>query len=86
MFWMRNKENNFPIYILIWRPASLENCVDPLERLKIRSSYTINVLKFEHFFFLFLIKCVFFMARIDKMLVRIANREDPDGTASSEAV
>ena len=21
MFWMRNKENNFPIHTLIWRPA-----------------------------------------------------------------
>ena len=29
---------------------------------------------------------VFFKAEVNKMLVKIANREDPDQTASSEAV
>ena len=31
-------------------------------------------------------KMLFFRAGIHKMVVRIANREDPDQTASSEAV
>ena len=38
------------------------------------------------FVFLFSNRMLGFMARIHKMLVRIANREDPDQTASSEAV
>ena len=36
--------------------------------------------------FLFYNKLVAIRAGINKMLVRIANREDPDQTASSEAV
>ena len=38
------------------------------------------------FFFLFSCKMLVIMAEIHKMLVRIANREDSDQTASSEAV
>ena len=38
------------------------------------------------FHFLFSNKMLVFMARIHKFLVRIANREDPGQTASSEAV
>ena len=38
------------------------------------------------FLFLFLIEMHFFKAEMIKMLVRIANREDPDQTASLEAV
>ena len=38
------------------------------------------------FLFLFSNKMLVFRAGIHKMLVRIANREDPDLTASSEAV
>ena len=38
------------------------------------------------FLFLFSNKMVVFSAGIHKFLVRIANREDPDQTASSEAV
>ena len=38
------------------------------------------------FLFLFWDKVLVFMAEIHKMLVRIANREDPDQTASSEEV
>ena len=38
------------------------------------------------FLFLFSNKMLIFRAGIHKMLVRIANREDPDETASSEAV
>ena len=38
------------------------------------------------FTFLFLDKTMVFRAGIHKMLVRMANREDPDQTASSEAV
>ena len=26
MFWMRNKENNFPIHTLIWRPGFINRC------------------------------------------------------------
>ena len=29
MFWMRNKENNFPIPTLIWRPVVTENNLLP---------------------------------------------------------
>ena len=36
--------------------------------------------------FLFYNKLVAIRAGINKMLVRIANREDPDQTASSEAI
>ena len=47
----------------------------------------VNVIKFQNtLFFLFSSKMVVFGARNNKMLVRIANREDPDQTASSEAV
>ena len=43
--------------------------------------------KISNFFlFLFSNKIFVFMDRTHKMLVRIANREDPDQTASSEAV
>ena len=38
------------------------------------------------FLFLFSNKILVFRAGTHKMLVRIANREDPDQTASSEAV
>ena len=38
------------------------------------------------FLFLFSNKMLLIMAGIHKMLVRTANREDPDQTASSEAV
>ena len=34
MFWVRNKENNFPIHTLIWRPGPLDgdvNWVSPLQ-------------------------------------------------------
>ena len=46
---------------------------------------TVNVLKFRTpFFFLFSNKMLVFRAGIYKILVRIANREDPDQTASSD--
>ena len=47
---------------------------------------TVNVLKFLTLFFLFSNKILVNRAGIHKMVVRIANREDPDQTASSEAV
>ena len=46
---------------------------------------TVNVLKF-HFLFLFTNYMLVIRTGIHKMLVRIANREDPDQTASSETV
>ena len=48
------------------------------------AEYTVNVLK-NTFPFLFL-NIMVNRVRIHKMLNRIANREDPDKTASSEAV
>ena len=64
------------------------NIFQKLEFLYKNINYdTVNVLKFRTFF-LFLIsnKMLVFRAGICNMLVRIANREDPDQTASSEAV
>ena len=56
-------------------------------KIKCVCSYTINVLNFLNtFLFLFLNKMLDIVAEIHKMLVRIANREDPDQTASEEAV
>ena len=47
----------------------------------------VNVLKFQKLFsFCSQIKCCIIRARIHKMLIIIANREDPDQTASTEAV
>ena len=45
-----------------------------------------SVLKFGTLLFLFSNKMLVSRAGIHKMFVRIANREDPDQTASSEAV
>ena len=47
---------------------------------------TVNVLKFQTLFLSVLKHNVGFRARTHKMFVRMANREDPDQTASSEAV
>ena len=47
---------------------------------------TVKVPNFEHFSVSFLKTILVLGAGIQKMLVRIANREDPDQTASSEAV
>ena len=32
MFWMRNKENNFPIRTLIWRPVLLSKMIAEIDR------------------------------------------------------
>ena len=48
--------------------------------------YLVNVLKLQTPFFLFSNKMSLIRAGIHKMLVRIANNEDPDQTASEEAV
>ena len=49
---------------------------------------TVNILNFKHFPFLFSFsnKMLVIRAGTYKMLVRIAYREDPDLTASAEAV
>ena len=48
---------------------------------------TVNVPKISNtFLFLFSTKMLVFRAGIHKMLARIANRKDPDQTASLEAV
>ena len=50
-------------------------------------SPTVNILKLlTLFFFLFSNEMLVSRAGIHKMLVKIANREDPDLTASSEAI
>ena len=55
--------------------------------LKLCHSYMVNVPKISNtFLFLFSNKKRVIRAVIHKMPVRIANREDPDQTASSEAV
>ena len=46
---------------------------------------TVNVLKFRTLHFLLSIKMLIFRAAISKMLVRIANRGDPDQTASNQS-
>ena len=51
-----------------------------------REEYTVNVLKFRPFFFLSPNKRWFTSAGIHKIFVRIANSENPDQTAYSEAV
>ena len=47
---------------------------------------TVNVLNFEHFSRLLANKMLIIESGIRKMLVKIANREDPAQTSSSEAV
>ena len=47
---------------------------------------TVNAPTFKHFSLSVLKKMLVFRAGTYKMLVRIENREDPDQTASSEAV
>ena len=37
MFWVRNKENNFPIRTLIWRPGPLDGDVNWMSPLQGRS-------------------------------------------------
>ena len=46
----------------------------------------VNVRKFQLLLFPFSNEMLVFMAGINKIVVRIADREDPDQTASSEAV
>ena len=47
---------------------------------------TVDVLKFRTFFSFYSTKLLVFRAETHKMHVRITNREDPDQTASEEAV
>ena len=59
----------------------------PLKRKSPSSTYSGKCSKILNtFLFLVSNKMLLFMAGIHKMLVRIANRENPDQTASSEAV
>ena len=37
MFWVRNKENNFPKHTLIWRPGPLDEDVNWMSPLQGRS-------------------------------------------------
>ena len=50
------------------------------------NGHTVNVLKFQTLLVLFSNKMLVIRAGIHTMLDRIANRKDPDQTASSEAV
>ena len=52
----------------------------------ILSRATVNVLKFEHFSLPVLKKSVVYRSWNSQMLVGVANREDPDLTASAEVV
>ena len=52
-----------------------------LEDTSGRRTQTINILKFQTFSLSVLKKMLIIWADIDKILVRIANREDPDQTA-----
>ena len=47
---------------------------------------SVNILKFQTHFFLFSYNVGYLRAGIHKMLARMANREDPDQTASSDPV
>ena len=65
MFWMRNKENNFPIHTLFWRPGTPQN------RIYLNTqTYTV---KFRtHFLFPFSNKMLVLRSGFHKVLVRIA--------------
>ena len=41
MFWMRNKENSYPIHKLIWRPVEWALAGDSLEALRLSMSKTL---------------------------------------------
>ena len=60
-----------------------EGAQQSLQEVYHKVSHTVNVLKFQTHFSN---KMLVFRAGVHKMLVRISNREDPDQTASSEAV
>ena len=70
IFFIKNFGN---IYVVT---VYLESCIDIRKCSKISKT----------FLFLFSNKMLFFMAGIHNKLVRIANRENPDQTASSEAI
>ena len=55
-------------------------------KLVIANGSMVNVLKFQTLLFLFSNKMLVFRAGNPKCLVRLANREDLDQTASLEAV
>ena len=52
----------------------------------LKKDITVNVLKFQKLLFLLLKERLVIRTGTHKMRVRIAKREDPDQTASSEAV
>ena len=56
------------------------------KNMKMKKKITVNILKFRTLLFLFSNKILVSRAGTDKMLVRVASREDPDQTAASEAV
>ena len=68
--------------VLDWRVTGLRQCVVSLSKtLYGKCSKILNT-----FLSLFSNKIMVFRAGIHKFLVRVANREDPDQTASLEAV
>ena len=75
MFWWRNKKNNFQLRTLIWG-AVLDT------KILTKQDYNIS----NNSLFLLANKMLVIRTGIHKMLVGIANREDPDQTASEEAV
>ena len=95
-----NVKRVFRLLILHWCHICIGHVTKPLEQtvilyffvLSIIKSnkwyqiYTVTVLNSEHFSLSVLNKMLVFRAGSHKMLIRKANREDPDQTASSEAV
>ena len=75
------------VLLAYWKDfeASKDNFSKLLEKFKVGCYGKCSKISNTHLF-LFSTKMLAVRARIHKMLVRIANREDPDQTASSEAV
>ena len=95
MVWFRNKKNNFECALLTSDLVNARNFYHFLSFLKVWSIGLISLPlvlmnrlnKSESAVFSLFLKDSFSrLFGIHKMLVRITNREDPDQTASSEAV
>ena len=82
MFWLRNKKINFWVCTLNKRPDPNEGCDMLCHFLNYSKCPQIS----NTFLVLFSSKMFVIKAGIHKMLVKIANKGDPDQTASSEAV
>ena len=81
MFWLRNKKIRFSLHTLNFSPVL--TCTTMHKLIYSKCSKIMNT-----FLFLFSNKMLVIniRSRIHKMLVRTANREDPDQTSSPEEV